>query len=167
MGNHIFKRRKTMKNGNLVFTCSSCSAAGHYLSAVVKDEGNDNYSVVRAPQSSEHECWVTGWQDLIKSAREEMCETVLRDPTRGLKDVYEDVRGCYTKNMDHNTKLLFCQDLPTFPQIKQSMLRKRREVIPADPRHMIEADIDLDLFKLDGENVVKLKGIKSLMMGGG
>ena len=84
-----------------------------------------------------------------------MCETVLRDPTRGLQNGYKDVRLRYTENMDHNKRLLFCQDFPTFPQVKQSLLWKRREVLPADPRHMNEADIDLDLFKLNGENLVK------------
>ena len=33
IGNHTFKRRRKMGNGNYIFTCNGCDRIGHYLSA--------------------------------------------------------------------------------------------------------------------------------------
>ena len=48
------------------------------------------------------------------------------------------------------------QDFPTFFQIKTILVRKRREVITADPKVMSEIDLTLPVFLYqDGESVVK------------
>ena len=88
IGQRIFKKRRTLKNGNLVFTCNSCQKIGDYVSAIVavEDEETDQYSVIRTPVDKDHKCWVKGNEADIKLAKLEMCEMVLEDPTRGLQD---------------------------------------------------------------------------------
>ena len=71
LGQNIFKRRKNLRNGSVLFTCNGCENAGVYLSAVasVTNEGGvDQYNLTRAPDSSEHACWVTSDQLKVKSA---------------------------------------------------------------------------------------------------
>ena len=74
-------------NGNLVFTCNGCQQIGDYVAAIVavEDEENDKYHVVRAPQSTDHKCWVSGNEADIKKAKSEMCNLVLEDPTRSIQ----------------------------------------------------------------------------------
>ena len=58
--------------------------------------------------------------------------------------------------MDSNSKFLFLQDFPTFLNIRTILARKRREVIPAEPKVMSEIDLTLPVFLYkDGESVVK------------
>ena len=73
-----------------------------------------------------------------------------------IQEIYEEVRNHSTEDMDSKTKLLFLQDFPTFIEIKTILARKRREVIPADPKVMTNIDLDLPVFFYkDEENVVK------------
>ena len=63
LGQNIFKRRKNLRNGSVLFTCNGCENAGVYLSAVasVTNEGGvDQYNLTRAPDSSEHACCLLG-----------------------------------------------------------------------------------------------------------
>ena len=85
-----------------------------------------------------------------------MYEMVLKEPTRGLQEIYEVVRHWFTAEMDTNTKLLFLQDFPKFVDVKSSLLSRRRQMIPPDPKVMSDIDIDLQVFLTKkGENVVK------------
>ena len=67
-----------MRNGNLLFTCNSCQKLNHYLSAVVEiqDQEADLYSLLSAQSPNDHVCWVTGYQQTIKRAKNEMCSKV-------------------------------------------------------------------------------------------
>ena len=147
-----------MKNGNLQFTCNGCKRKGHYTSAVAGVEESDKsekYYLIRAPRYEDHTCWVTE-NPAIKSARDEMCSMVLNDPTRSLQEIYEEVRNRCTEDMDANAKLLFLQDFPTYIEIKTILVRKRREVIPSDPKVMTDIDLSLPVFLYkDGESVLK------------
>ena len=85
-----------------------------------------------------------------------MFSAVLKDPIRGLKEIYESVRNSYTKEMDRSEELLFLSDFPAFRQIKPALLRRRRQVIPADPKLMTDLNIDLKVFKYtNNEELVK------------
>ena len=65
-------------------------------------------------------------------------------------------RKIFAAEMDTNTKLLFLQDFPKFVDIKSSLLSKRRQMIPPDPKVMSDIDNDLPVFLTKkGENVVK------------
>ena len=58
--------------------------------------------------------------------------------------------------MDSNEKLLFQHNFPTFLELKTILVRKRREVIPSDPKVMTDIDLSLPVFLYkDGESVVK------------
>ena len=78
IGSYTFKKRYKMRNGNLLFTCNSCQKLNHYLSAVVEiqDQEADLYSLLSAPSPNDHVCWVTGYQQTIKRAKNEMCSKV-------------------------------------------------------------------------------------------
>ena len=85
-----------------------------------------------------------------------MFEAVLSEPTRSLQEIYEVTRSRFTAQMDSNMKLLFLQDFPSFPVIKQEMLKRRRQVIPPDPKVATEIDVDLPVFNYKAEeNCVK------------
>ena len=68
-----------------------------YLSAVAgtEDEEADKYYLIRAPQISEHTCWVSSNRQLIEKAKQEMNQMVLNEPTRSL--LYEIVRLNFCK----------------------------------------------------------------------
>ena len=139
IGCHTFKRRSAMKNGNLVFSCNGCEKQNVYLSAVaaVEDEEAGQFKLIRAPDTKDHVCWITGGPNTIqRKAKKDMCDAVLKDPTRSLQEIYESVRYCYTKDMTDNEKLLFFSDFPAFRDMKSELLRKRREVLPANPKLM-------------------------------
>ena len=71
IGPYIFKRRKNLANGTILFTCNGCQNAGVYLSAVacVSNEGGaDQYKLTRTPDSDEHVCWATSDQVQVKMA---------------------------------------------------------------------------------------------------
>lgn len=158
LGNHVFKRNKKIANGKIIFSCNGCEKQGQYLSAVVgtEDEEADKYYLIRAPHITQHTCWVSSHHLAIKKAKEEMFEMVLKEPTRGLQEIYEVVRQWYTAEMDPNTKLLFIQDFPKFVDVKSSLLTRRRQMIPPDPKVMADIDVDLPVFLTKkGENVVK------------
>ena len=53
-----------------------------------------------------------------------MFSAVLKDPIRGLKEIYESVRNSYTEEMDRREELLFLSNFPAFRQIKPSLLRR-------------------------------------------
>ena len=164
LGDHVFKRSKKMPNGKIIFTCNSCEKQGVYLSAVAgtEDEEADKYYLIRAPQISEHTCWVSSNRQLIEKAKQEMNQMVLNEPTRSLQEIYELVRQRFTSEMDSNTKLMFLQDFPKFVDVKSTLLRKRREMIPPDPKHMCDIDTDLPVFLTKkGENVVKAEQVLS------
>ena len=131
---------------------------GLYLSAVAgtEDEEADKYYLIRAPQIKDHKCWTSSNQLAIREAKAEMYEIVLNEPTRSLQEIYEVVRQKYTAQMDSNTKLLFLQEFPRYLDLKSTMLSKRRQVIPPDPKFMTDINIDLPIFLYkEGENVVK------------
>ena len=75
-----------------------------------------------------------------------MYEMVLKEPTRSLQEIYEIVRQRFTAEMDSNTKLLFLQDFPRFQDVKTTLLSRRRELIPPDPKVMTEIDLTLPVF---------------------
>ena len=98
-----FKKRYKMRNENLLFTCNSCQKLNHYLSAVVEiqDQEADLYFLLSAPSPNDHVCWVTGYQQTIKRAKNEMCSKVSKEPTRSLQEIYEEVRSQFTSKVLH------------------------------------------------------------------
>ena len=86
-----------------------------------------------------------------------MNSLVLADPTRSLVDIYETVRSNCTEDMDSETKISFLQEFPSFRTVQANLYRKRREIIPADPKAMTDLKVDLKLFQYNDEEVV-IKG---------
>ena len=85
-----------------------------------------------------------------------MFEAVLREPSGSLQSIYEEIRSRFTAKMDSNMKLLFLQELPCLEVIKQEMLKRRRKLIPPDPKTATEIDVENQVFIYkDGENCVK------------
>ena len=89
IGIHTFKKRKKIRNGNVVFTCNDCQRKNRYISAVASvDEETDQYKLIRAPHFNDHVCWPTGMKATIKRAKLEMCKKVEGDPTSSFYEVY-------------------------------------------------------------------------------
>ena len=85
-----------------------------------------------------------------------MLEKVSQDPSRSIVQIYEEVRNSITQNMESQEKLLFLSDFPTFRDIQSSLYKKRRELIPPNPKKMIDLKLDLALFQYNkDESVVK------------
>ena len=135
-----------------MFTCNGCQKIGEYVPAfvAVDDEETDQYTVIEAPQSKDHKCRVNGNEKDILKAKTEMCNCVLENPTRGLQEVYETVRRKHSEKMEETQRQIFLQDFPSFLNMKRVLSRKRREVIPADPKLVTDIDTGLPAFLLDG-----------------
>ena len=85
-----------------------------------------------------------------------MNHLVLTDPTRSVIDIYETVRNSYTEDMDSETKTSSLQDFPSFRAVQATLYRKRREIIPADPKAMTDPNVNLKLFQYNNqENIIK------------
>ena len=104
----------------------------------------------------DHRCWADGSQALHRKAIDEMLSKVTQDPTRSAQSVYEEVRNSFTQNMEAEEKLLFLSNFPTFKDFQTRMYRKRRELIPPNPKTMIDLDVHLPMFQYNrDETVVK------------
>ena len=85
-----------------------------------------------------------------------MLSKVTQDPTRSAQSVYEEVRNSFTQNMEAEEKLLFLSNFPTFKDFQTRIYRKRRELIPPNPKTMIDLDVHLPMFQYNrDETIVK------------
>ena len=102
IGNHIFRRRRQLKNGSVIFTCNGCEAMAPktYLSAIARIIEDGTYELVEWPRLKDHRCWADGSQAHHRKALDEMLSKVTQDPTRSAQSVYEEVRNSFTQNME-------------------------------------------------------------------
>ena len=127
-----------------------------YLSAIARITDEATYELVEWPRLKDHSCWADGNQFLHRKARDEMLSKVIEDPTRSALSVYEEVRNSFTQNMESENKLLFLSTFPTYREIQFQMYKKRRELIPPNPKTMTDLNVDLPMFQYTkDESVVK------------
>ena len=133
-----------MKNGSIIFSCNDCEAQAPkiYLSAIARITEEGAYELVEWPRSKDHSCWADGHQVLIRKAREEMISKVEQNPARSSVQIYEEVRNSFTHNMEPDEKMLFLSNFPKYRSIQNSLFRKRREIIPTNPRNMTELNVE-------------------------
>ena len=158
IGNNIFRKRRQIKNGSIIFTCNGCEAMASkkYMSAITRITEDGTYELVEWPRLKDHSCWADGNQALHRKARDEMLSKVTQDPTRSAQLVYEEVRNSFTENMESEEKFLFLSNFPTFKEFHTILYRKRRELIPPNPKTMIDLNVDLPMFQYSrDETVVK------------
>ena len=94
IGNHIFRKKNTLKDGTIRFSCNGCEKLkpAKYLSAFASINENGNYELQEWPHSEDHRCWVDGTEALVRQARQEMFKKVDQDPSRCINKIYGDVR---------------------------------------------------------------------------
>ena len=158
IGNNIFRKRRQIKNGSIIFTCNGCEAMApkKYLSAITRITEDGTYELIEWPRLDDHSCWADGNQALHRKARNEMLSKVTQDPTRSAQLVYEEVRNSFTENMESEEKFLFLSNFPTFKEFHTILYRKRLELIPPNPKTMIDLNVDLPMFQYSrDETVVK------------
>ena len=80
IGNHIFRKRRQLKNGSVIFTCNGPPKT--YLSAIARIIEDGTYELVEWPRLKDHRCWADGSQALHRKAMDEMLSKVTQDPTR-------------------------------------------------------------------------------------
>ena len=56
LGNNVFRYRRTLDSGKLVFSCRECEKHGTYLSAFAEKIENDEYKLIEAPSAEDHSC---------------------------------------------------------------------------------------------------------------
>ena len=102
IGNHIFRKRNSLKNGTIIFSCNGCEKLKpiKHLYAVACINENGNYELIEWPHSEDHHCWSDGTEALIREARQEMFRKVDEDPSRSINKIYEEVRLSFTGNLD-------------------------------------------------------------------
>ena len=166
IGNNIFRKRRQLKNGSVIFTCNGCEgmAPKKYLSAITRIKEDGTYELVEWPRMKDHSCWADGNQALTRKAKDEMLSKVTQDPTRSALSVYEEVRNSFTENMAPEEKFLFLSTFPTFNLFHHLLYRKRRELIPPNPKTMIELNVDLPMFQYSSDETV-VKGDQVLSDG--
>ena len=58
--------------------------------------------------------------------------------------------------MEYDEKMLFLSHFSIFRRIQNFLFRKRREIIPSNPKNMTELNVDLPMFQFNkDETVVK------------
>ena len=59
IGNHIFRKRRQLKNGSVIFTCNGCEAMAPktYLSAIARIIEDGTYQLVEWPRLKERPDW--------------------------------------------------------------------------------------------------------------
>ena len=139
IGNHIFRKRRVEKSGFVSFTCNGCetSIPKRYLSAFARVNEDGSYELVEWPRMEDHTCWADINKARIRKARSEMFEKVQQHPSKSCLQIYEEVRNSFTQDMDSQEKLLFLSDFPTFRDVQSNLYKKRRELIPPNPKKMI------------------------------
>ena len=90
--------------------------------------------------------------------------TVEQNPSRSAVQIYEEVRNSFTQNMQSEEKVLFLSSFPTFRDFQTILYRKRRELIPPNPKVMTDLNVDLPIFQYSKEETV-LKGDQVLSDG--
>ena len=65
-----------------------------------------------------------------------MLSKVEQNPLRSAIQIYEEVRNSFTQNMQSEEKVLFLSSFPTFRDFQTILYRKRRELIPPNPKVM-------------------------------
>ena len=77
-----------------------------------------------------------------------------QDPSRSINQIYEEVRNSTTQTMTSQEKQSFLSVFPSFRQIQAKLYRKRRELIPPNPKRMTDLKLDLPLFQYSQEETV-------------
>ena len=77
-----------------------------------------------------------------------------QDPSRSINQIYEEVRNSTTQTMTTQEKQSFLSVFPSFRQIQAKLYRKRRELIPPNPKRMTDLKLDLPLFQYSQEKTV-------------
>ena len=68
---------------------------------------------------------------------------VSQDPSRSVNQIYEEVRNSITQTMTTQEKQLFLSAFPTFRAIQSTLYKKRRELLPPNPKRMTDFKLDL------------------------
>ena len=66
IGNHIFRKKNTLKDGTIKFSCNGCERKKKTVSAFASINENGNYELLEWPHSEDHRCWVDGTEALIR-----------------------------------------------------------------------------------------------------
>ena len=154
IGNYIFRKRNTLKNGTVRFSCNACEKMNKHLYAVAQIKEEGDYELLEWPHSGDHSCLAHGAESLIRQARQEMFKRVDENPSYSMNKVYEEVRTSFTQNLDEEEKLMFLQQFPPFRNVASLLYKRRREHIPSDPKTQAEFDVTLEVFKYKGEKLV-------------
>ena len=99
IGNHIFRKRRQLKNRSVIFTYNGCEAMAPktYLSAIARIIEDGTNELVEWPRLKSHRCWADGSQAHHRKALDEMLSKVTQDPTCSAQSVYEEVRNSFTE----------------------------------------------------------------------
>ena len=83
IGNQIFRKKRQLKSGSIIFTWNSCEAMApkKCLSAIARITEDATYQLVEWPRLKDHSCWADETQFLHRKARDEMLSKVTQDPT--------------------------------------------------------------------------------------
>ena len=100
IGNHIFRKKNTLNDGTIKFSCNGCERKKKTVSAFASINENGNYELLEWPHSEDHRCWVDGTEALVRQARQKMFKKVDQDPSRSINKIYEEVRVSFTENLD-------------------------------------------------------------------
>ena len=62
LGNYIFWKRRTLKDGTLLFACNGCEKEKVTMSALVKvtEDRERKFELLEWPRSAYHTCWADG-----------------------------------------------------------------------------------------------------------
>ena len=161
---YIFKRKRNCVGpGKVFFACTSCESLKRYLHAQalkeIHEDGSETYTLLSAPHSSKHVCAISTTAILTKQFRRELYQEIALNPIKPLPTIYEEVRNDMCKDLSHDERVAFLQDIPTYSDVQANLYVYRKEFIPGQPKTQGEVDATSDWFlfsQLSGESMIKI-----------
>ena len=127
MGSRVYRKRIKNKSGLISFTCNGCDRKGIYLSALVKQVG-DEYKLYQVPKDELHVCNPKYLCFEVKMAVKMISERALEEPSRSIAEIYREVKENYAESLEPQDWQLFLDNFPKLKNIESSLYRRRREL---------------------------------------
>ena len=97
-------------------------------------EEEDDNEVVSAPDSSQHRCFRTGYENSVKRAREKMQACVAKDSTKSVPSIYNECRNEAADEFPGSSKEAFLQAFPSYKACQKTLYTERRTKVPPNPQ---------------------------------
>ena len=127
IGSRVYRKRAKQRSGLIAFTCNECDRKGKFLSALVKQVG-DEYKLYQVPKDELHVCDPKYLCFEVKMAMKLITDRALEEPSRSITEIYKEVKESYAESLEPQDWQLFLENFPKLRNIESSLYRRRKEL---------------------------------------